>query len=122
MDGKVMLAAITGAIGGVIAGILYAPDKGSNTRNKISARGDEYLKDIKSNVEEIRKTLVENVLIVKEKTIHNGEKAKKKKEEIINYEKLTKTELDDLARENNIKGYYKMTKAELIKALKSMEE
>ena len=42
--GNTLLAFLTGTAIGVILGILYAPDKGSNTREKLSFQLDKYRK------------------------------------------------------------------------------
>lgn len=39
-----LMAFLAGAAAGTIIGILYAPDKGSNTREKLSFRLDKYKK------------------------------------------------------------------------------
>lgn len=57
--GKVVLGTLAGLAIGAIAGILFAPDKGSKTRKQIMDKGDDYLDELKSKVDQISDFLAE---------------------------------------------------------------
>ena len=40
--GKVLLGVLAGAAAGALLGVLLAPEKGSETRKKITKKGEEY--------------------------------------------------------------------------------
>ncbi len=48
-----LLAFVIGAATGAIIGILYAPDKGSNTRDKLSYQLDKYKKQLEDLLEDL---------------------------------------------------------------------
>lgn len=48
-----ILAFMIGAATGAIIGILYAPDKGSNTRDKLSYQLDKYKKQLEELLEDL---------------------------------------------------------------------
>jgi gas vesicle protein len=46
--GKTLLAIATGAVAGIIIGVLFAPDKGSETRRKSREEGEKLADNIKN--------------------------------------------------------------------------
>jgi gas vesicle protein len=45
--GKIMTAVAAGAAAGALLGVLFAPDKGSETRKKITVKGKELAEGVK---------------------------------------------------------------------------
>jgi len=46
-SGKVLLGVLAGVAAGATLGILFAPDKGSNTRRRITEKSDDYIDGLK---------------------------------------------------------------------------
>jgi gas vesicle protein len=105
---------------------LFAPEKGADTRKKLSQKGDEYLEGLKKELEEIRKRLNDRAEDSKEEISNWGDEAQKKGEDLLgqakkltNYEEWTKQELYDRAKALDIDSYSTMNKDELINALRN---
>lgn len=52
--GKIITAVAAGAAAGAILGILFAPDKGSETRRKINEQGKKLADDVKNRMEKVK--------------------------------------------------------------------
>ena len=63
---------LAGAAAGAILGILFAPDKGSETRKKIAEKGTDIADNIKTKANEYADIVAEKYDKVKEKIMANG--------------------------------------------------
>ena len=52
--GKILTAFAIGAVAGVVAGILFAPDKGAETRKKLSEEGKKVAGEVKNKFREMK--------------------------------------------------------------------
>ena len=55
--GKVLLGVLAGVAAGALIGILFAPEKGTETRKKIVEKGEDYVDGLKEKVN----TLIDEV-------------------------------------------------------------
>ena len=56
-SGKVILGALAGIAAGALIGILFSPDKGSDSRKKIVKKGEDYLDSVKEKFNSLLDTM-----------------------------------------------------------------
>jgi gas vesicle protein len=81
-SGKIFLGVVAGLAAGALLGILFAPDKGTETRKKIVKKGEDVVDSVKDKYNDIRDNVSEKFDSVKDrvtgfthKASSNGEKA-----------------------------------------------
>ncbi len=52
-SGKVILGVLAGLAAGALMGVLFAPDKGSESMSRITKKGDEYLNSVRERFNSI---------------------------------------------------------------------
>ena len=57
ISGKVVLGALAGIAAGALIGVLFAPDKGSDSRHKIVKKGEDYLDSVKKKFNSLLDTI-----------------------------------------------------------------
>jgi gas vesicle protein len=75
-SGKVFLALLAGVAAGALLGVLFAPDKGTATRKKISRKGEDYADDLTEKFNEFISGVTEKMDEVKEEVSDFTKKAK----------------------------------------------
>lgn len=80
--GKVVLGALAGLAIGAIAGILFAPEKGSTTRQQIMDKSDDLADDLKAKFDQLCKSVMDKFEIAKTDVKELGEKVQKGVDEV----------------------------------------
>ena len=80
-SGKVLLGVLAGVAIGTTLGILFAPDKGSETRRKIAEKSKDYADGMKEKFNELSETVSKKFDKVKEDAMHMAQKGKSKTNE-----------------------------------------
>jgi gas vesicle protein len=74
--GKVLLGVLAGVAVGAVIGVLFAPDKGWNTRKRIIKKGEDLTEDLRDKFEEFLDSLSVKADDVKEDISDFSEKSK----------------------------------------------
>lgn len=80
--GKMLLGIMAGAAAGAVLGILFAPDKGTETRRKIAEKSDDYVNDMKTKFNGMMDTLSKKMEDVQNKANDMATKAKSNVEDM----------------------------------------
>ena len=80
--GKVFLGVLVGVAVGATLGILFAPAKGSKTRNKISRKKDEYVDEIEEKFNDFIGSITEKFDDLKGETTRMVKNGKHEVEEV----------------------------------------
>ena len=83
-SGKILLGVLAGVAAGALLGVLFAPDKGLNTRKRISKKADEYVDGLKEKFNEFLENISEKLEDAKEEVSDFAEQTS------VNPEKLKK--------------------------------
>jgi gas vesicle protein len=83
-SGKILLGVLAGVAAGALLGILFAPDKGSVTRKKVSKKADDYTDALTEKFNEFLDNISEKVDDVKEEASDFAEKATAKSQKLKN--------------------------------------
>ncbi len=80
--GKVLLGVVTGLAAGAILGLLFAPEKGSVTRMKISQKGEDYADAVKNKFSSFIDSINEKFDSVKDEVSKGKEKVNEIKRDL----------------------------------------
>lgn len=80
--GKVVVGILAGVAVGALLGVLFAPDKGSETRKKISRKSKDFVDDVKQKYDDFVRGVNEKVDQVKQETENLKSRATRASSEI----------------------------------------
>jgi gas vesicle protein len=80
-SGKVLFGVLAGAAAGVLLGVLFAPEKGSTTRKKISDTSNDYAGEVKDKFDDLLASINSKLEDVKLNIKDLSEKGRSKFEE-----------------------------------------
>ena len=88
-SGKVILGLLAGVAVGAALGILFAPDKGWNTRKRISKKAEDVANDLREKFDELIDTVTSKVDEVKDQASDLADKARNKANDVKKEAKAT---------------------------------
>ena len=80
--GNLLLSAIAGVAIGIQIGVLIAPEKGEETRKKLSKKGDDYLDEINSQINKFIDGITEKLDKANRNVADTSESAKSRDNEL----------------------------------------
>ncbi len=72
--GKVVLGLVAGFAAGALAGVLFAPAKGSKTRKRIVRNGEDYVDSMKDQMDELLESVTNKFDKVKSEVVDFADK------------------------------------------------
>jgi gas vesicle protein len=81
-SGKILLGVLAGIAAGALVGILFAPDKGSETRRKIVEKGEDYIDGIQKKFNDMLDDITQKMDATKAKAEKLAADAKGKVEDV----------------------------------------
>lgn len=82
--GKVLMGVMAGVAVGTAIGVLYAPDKGTHTRQKISKKGNKYAEDLGNKFNAFVESVNKKIETVNNEVLRMTQNGKAKLEEAEN--------------------------------------
>lgn len=79
--GKVAVGVLAGVAVGALIGVLFAPDKGTETRKKIAKKGSDTVEDLKGKLDDLMCSFNEKIAEAKEEASNLYDKGKSKAED-----------------------------------------